>query len=611
MPRFWRTLAPSPPTRVVLGLVVVLVLLLQFVVLGSYQVLTESADRQRRNLEAVQTTSALLRAVLNMETGMRGYLLSGSEAHLEPYASGRAEFRDQLVRARTLAADDKLLQLLEQVEHSERGWREGYAQPLIEQRRAAGESVPRLLEVLRITRQGVGKAYTDRIRTLLRDAAGDASERLEAERRRIETSYQRTALLLVAGGVVVLILVVGLLAGLARNLRALTAANTQLKNEVEQRRQVEAVLRTSEQRLGLALAGAGLALFDCEVSREQVYLSQQWAMILGDPPQPTRASLQALEDLVHPDDLPALRRALQALLQGERSDFRLEARVRTRTGNWKWVESLGKVVERSAEGHPLRVTGISADITARKAIDQLKSEFASTVSHELRTPLTAIMGAVGVLRGDLAGELPEQARAFLEMAHQNTERLAELLSSMLDLERLESGLLALRLRPLELNGFLARAVGVNQPYAQRLGVKLETSPAADSCWVQADADRLLQAVTNLMTNAAKFSPQDEAVTVWCEPRGGTARILVRDRGPGIPEEFRARIFQRFAQADSSDTRQREGAGLGLSIAKALVERMGGSIGFETRIGEGTTFFIDLPLAPRLPPELESSLGSVV
>jgi signal transduction histidine kinase len=145
-----------------------------------------------------------------------------------------------------------------------------------------------------------------------------------------------------------------------------------------------------------------------------------------------------------------------------------------------------------------------------------------------------------------------------------------------------------------LAGPLAAAVEANQPYGSRFEVVLELAEVPRDAYVLVDADRIMQVLTNLLSNAAKFSPPHARVTLGAERRGAEVRISVTDRGPGIPRNFRDRIFQRFAQADSSTTRQREGTGLGLSISKAIVEHLGGRIGFESQEGAGTTFFIDLP-----------------
>ena len=240
-------------------------------------------------------------------------------------------------------------------------------------------------------------------------------------------------------------------------------------------------------------------------------------------------------------------------------------------------------------------TGIVRDISERKRLERMKSEFVSTVSHELRTPLTSIHGSLGLLVGGAAGELPEKARELAQIACNNSDRLVRLISDILDIEKIESGRMSLSLRPVELATIAREAIAANEGFCRKHGVAIALENALKEKKVLADPDRLNQVITNLISNAAKFSPVGETVRVSLAPQAQGVRLSVADRGPGIPEEFRTRIFDKFSQADSSDTRQVGGTGLGLSITKALVERFGGQLSFDTERGVGTTFHVDLPL----------------
>jgi signal transduction histidine kinase len=234
---------------------------------------------------------------------------------------------------------------------------------------------------------------------------------------------------------------------------------------------------------------------------------------------------------------------------------------------------------------------------AREALEQqerLKSEFISTVSHELRTPLTSIRGALGLLEGGVAGPLPPSVAEMVGIAHKNSERLIRLVNDILDLEKMDAGRLELHLKPAELAPLLLQAAQAHQGYADAYGVRVEAVLEAPGAVARVDADRLAQVLANLLSNAIKFSPRGERVTLRLTRGNGTLRVQVEDRGPGIPEAFQSRIFQRFAQADSSDARQRGGSGLGLSIARSLVERLGGSLAFITGPGQGTIFWFELP-----------------
>jgi PAS domain S-box-containing protein len=238
----------------------------------------------------------------------------------------------------------------------------------------------------------------------------------------------------------------------------------------------------------------------------------------------------------------------------------------------------------------------ATDVTALKQVDRIKSEFVSTVSHELRTPLTSIRGSLGLIAGGVGGQLPEAVQKLVEIAKNNCERLIRLINDILDIEKIESGKMQLDLRETALKPLLAQALEANEGFGAAKNVTLHLHCPDESLQVLADGDRLTQVVTNLLSNAMKFSPPGETVEVHVLRSALGVRVEVRDRGPGIPDEFRKRIFQKFSQADSSDTRQVAGTGLGLNISRAIVERLGGQMGFESKAGAGTTFFFELPLS---------------
>ena len=238
-------------------------------------------------------------------------------------------------------------------------------------------------------------------------------------------------------------------------------------------------------------------------------------------------------------------------------------------------------------------TGIVRDITERKRLDKMKNEFISTVSHELRTPLTSIRGALNLVLGKAGDSLSGKPKRMLEMAERNSERLTLLINDILDLEKIQSGQLVFNFKPLDLVALTKRALDENEGYARTHSVKLVMNCELEQAPVYADENRLLQVYANLISNAIKYSPTDGTVEVILNEHDNCYRVTVKDHGSGIPEEFRNRIFQRFAQADSSDTREKGGTGLGLSITKAIVERHEGNIGYETKTGKGTQFYFDL------------------
>ncbi|AEG00099.1 response regulator [Methylomonas methanica] len=243
----------------------------------------------------------------------------------------------------------------------------------------------------------------------------------------------------------------------------------------------------------------------------------------------------------------------------------------------------------------LQFTGLIKDITERKKIELMKNEFISTVSHELRTPLTSIRGALGLINSGLCGTLPDKVNELLTIATNNTERLLLLINDILDIEKIESGHLRFDFKRLVLADLIENAIADCSSYAVEHRIQFEFVPEDRLIQVNADPERLIQVINNLLSNAAKFSPQNGTVDVSLNVCQGFARISVRDHGTGIPLDFLPRLFDKFSQVDGSDNRHTGGTGLGLSIAKAIVEKHQGNISVETAEGSGTTFHVDLPL----------------
>jgi len=255
-------------------------------------------------------------------------------------------------------------------------------------------------------------------------------------------------------------------------------------------------------------------------------------------------------------------------------------------------------------------TGIVRDISERIRLDRMKDEFISTVSHELRTPLTSICGALSLALGKFSDKLPGNLRTMLEMAERNSNRLTLLINDLLDLEKLESGRLEFKLTKVDLLLLAKRAVEDNEGYARKHNVQLRMKTVLAEALIDGDEHRLLQVFANLISNAVKFSPKDEVVEISVETLAHGFRVMVRDRGAGVPVEFANRIFDRFAQADGSDIREKGGTGLGLSITQAIIERHDGYVGYESEPGRGALFYFDLPHSlPDMQPVIKEHSGN--
>lgn len=234
------------------------------------------------------------------------------------------------------------------------------------------------------------------------------------------------------------------------------------------------------------------------------------------------------------------------------------------------------------------------DVTERKKLERMKDEFLAMVSHELRTPLASIYGTLQMLVGGVGGELSERAKQLVEIANRNSQRLTRLINDLLDLQKMEAGKMIAKVSKMELVAVIRRAVESMHGYGEKFQVTYDVQSEVTEAFVQGDDDRVTQVVVNLLSNATKVSPPQSQVIVTIARRHDRVRVSVTDRGPGIPEDFRSKMFQKFSQADSSTRRQQGGTGLGLSVSKLLMEQMGGAIGFEAVPQGGTTFYLELP-----------------
>lgn len=225
-----------------------------------------------------------------------------------------------------------------------------------------------------------------------------------------------------------------------------------------------------------------------------------------------------------------------------------------------------------------------------------KSEFLALASHELRTPLTSIKGSLALIVDGAVAAIPGQVKDMLAIANRNTDRLIDLVNDILDVERIESGNLEYDFQPVDLTHLVAETVEANKGFAEQYGVRFAFGEMASDATVDGDRNRLTQVVANLLSNAAKFSPEGGRVEISVERHDRAARIAISDNGPGIPEDRRDYIFDKFTQMDSSNSRAKGGTGLGLNISESTVKRHAGTIDFESEVGNGCIFYVTLPLA---------------
>ncbi|MBD1825762.1 PAS domain-containing protein [Cyanobacteria bacterium FACHB-DQ100] len=385
--------------------------------------------------------------------------------------------------------------------------------------------------------------------------------------------------------------------------------------EITSRKQSEAKLSESEERLRMALVAANQGLYDLNVQTGETIVSPEYAQMLGYDLETFCETNAAWRERLHPDDWEAVSRNYEDYLSGQRSDYRVEFRQRTRSGNWKWILSLGKIVAWDADGRPLRMLGTHTDIDDRKAAEaereqlllreqaareeaeranRIKDEFLAVLSHELRTPLNPILGWSKLLQtGKLDADRTRQALVTIE---RNAQLQTQLIDDLLDVSRILRGKLTLNAQPVNLKTVLEAAIETVRLAAEAKSIQIKT--AFDGIGiVLGDSGRLQQVVWNLLTNAVKFTPPHGRVKVELTATVTQAQIQVIDTGKGIAPGFLPQVFEQFRQADSSTTRRFGGLGLGLAIARQLVELHGGTIAAASPGEEqGATFTVCLPLA---------------
>ncbi|MBS0374641.1 MAG: PAS domain S-box protein [Proteobacteria bacterium] len=374
---------------------------------------------------------------------------------------------------------------------------------------------------------------------------------------------------------------------------SLARVNERLERQITERAQSEANLRVSEERFRRAFDDAPIGMALVAPSGQWLRVNRALCEMLDYPEADLlRTDFQSL---TYPDDLETDLSLMARALAGELPSFQLEKRYLDRHDRIVYA-LLSVSLVRDRHGTPLYFVSQIENVGHRREMDRLKSEFVSSVSHELRTPLTSIRGSLGLLSAGVLGELSERARHMVRIALSNCERLVGIINNILDIEKIGAGRLTLELQRVDAGALLRRAVEANEPYAAKYEVRIRLADPGDGLEVQADPERLMQVLANLLSNAAKFSPAGSEVTVRASPSGEAVRFEIADPGQGIPEEFRGRVFERFAQADASNSRSAPGTGLGLYISRQLIEAMHGTIGFSSATGEGTTFYFELPRA---------------
>lgn len=365
------------------------------------------------------------------------------------------------------------------------------------------------------------------------------------------------------------------------------------QQDITERKEVEHALHESVDQFRSAFDNAPIGKAILGLDGRWTEVNAAFCAILGFD----QANLVNMDprSVMHPDDLEKDMNAIDAMMAGELDVYETEKRYIHASGKIIWGQ-LSMVLVRDSFGQPKHFISQIVDLTEQRRLQDLKSEFIASVSHELRTPVTSILGALKLLSATQSESLSGPAQKLVGISLQNSERLSQLVNDILDFEKFSVGKLRFDIKPQNVASLVAKSALQNGPYAENHNVRIVTNLPLVPTVCDVDPARLMQVITNLLSNAAKFSYRGGNVDVTVTVDKRMVRVCVSNQGDGIPADFHDKIFKPFAQAASVMTRAVGGTGLGLSISKQIIEHLGGKIGFDSALGGQTDFWFTLPLA---------------
>ncbi len=374
-----------------------------------------------------------------------------------------------------------------------------------------------------------------------------------------------------------------------------THLNNRLERQLSELSEAQRQIETSGRKLTLFAERAPIAVLEISAQGQIEFMNSEAKKLLDLDLDEVRTAGNNIEILAHPALHEEMVRRWNFLVLHHQAiaGLRLETPRSDGTNvicEWTITPLIGP------DGECISVIAQGRNVTEELASERIKREFTATLSHELRTPLTSIIGSLQLINSGFAGELQPELAELTAVAERNGVRLLDLINDLLDIEKIQSGTFALDQEEFFLDELIIESIALNQSFAERFDVQLCPEESMPNLLVKADRKHLLQIMTNLLSNAAKFSPPGEIVQVTLSQQGQMATVMVSDRGPGVPMNFRHRIFSRFAQADATATRLRSGTGLGLAICKGMIELMSGQIGFRDRPNGGSIFWFQLPIS---------------
>ena len=379
--------------------------------------------------------------------------------------------------------------------------------------------------------------------------------------------------------------------------------------DITERKQAEEALRTSQERLSLVINATGAGIWEWNIQDDSVYWSDGMAKMLGLGQEALIVDMERFGQMLHPDDAAMVQANIDKHFQ-DKTIYHVEQRIQHVDGHYRWLETIGQSVWNEA-GEAIRLVGSSIDITARKEAEeelrrakevaeqanQLKTQFLSNMSHELRTPLNGIINLTGFVVDGILGEVNDQQIEALQTTIDGGQHLLSLINDILDLTKIEAGLMTVIFEDVNLNTELQGALATTKGLAKNKAIQIISQISPDLPLLLGDRRRIRQILLNLLSNAVKYTKAGE-IRVSAQAENQGIYIRIEDTGIGIAPEDHERVFQSFAQAQNNQENVLS-TGLGLPITKQLVELHNGKIWFDSGLNQGSIFHIYLPCRPKI------------
>jgi PAS domain S-box-containing protein len=551
------------------GLALLSLVVISIVSYRSTTRLVETARWVTHSHEVLETLETVQARMVDVESGARGFIITGEERYLEPYHTALAPIDRELQELRQLTADNPNQQQHLDTLKSLIAGRIAHVAETIDLRQYEGFEVARQWLLM-----DMGKEGMDAIRRVIRAAENEERALLRQRDEEANQSARQTTLTIAIGSLLAFALV--------------AVAAVIINRDITARRRTEEALQKSEElyhTLAKNFPNGAVLSFDRDL---------RYTIADGAGLATIGLSKEALEgktiwEALPPDTCAIIESHYRAALAGEARIYEVPYA--------NHVLLVHVLPLKNESGEIFAGMVMSQDITHRKEVERLKDEFISTVSHELRTPLSSLRGFAELM---LEREFPaEKRQRFLSIIHSETVRLTNLINDFLDLQRIESGRQVYHFERVDVRELLREGIALFTQADAKHTLRLETPDSLPP--IQADKDRIRQVLSNLLSNAIKFSPRGGEVTVGARQQGAYVEVWVTDQGVGIPREAIAQLFSKFFRVDNSQTRNIGGTGLGLALVKEIVDAHQGRVWVDSEPGRGSAFFFTLPVAEQALP----------